>query len=91
MVDCRIDIASARIEAVALPPDIETLVRALTRRLGLVYGAIDMRLAPDGRYVFLEINPAGQWLYIEVVSGQPIAVTMARALLERDRTRASAG
>ena len=90
VVDCRIDIAGARIEAVTLPPEIETLVRALTRRLGLVYGAVDMRLARDGRYVFLEVNPAGQWLYIEVVSGQPIAATMARALLERDRTRASA-
>jgi hypothetical protein len=29
------------------------------RRMGLVYGAVDMRLKPDGTYVFLEINPAG--------------------------------
>lgn len=89
VVDCRIDIRSARIEAVTLPPEVESLVRALMRRLGLVYGAIDMRLAPDGRYVFLEINPAGQWLYIEVASGQPIAAAMARALVERDRTPVS--
>jgi glutathione synthase/RimK-type ligase-like ATP-grasp enzyme len=90
-VDCRIDIAGARIEAVTLPAELETLLRELTRRLGLVYGAVDMRRTPDGDYIFLEINPAGQWLYIEVKSGQPIAATMARALVERDRARRPAG
>jgi hypothetical protein len=24
-----------------------------------------MRLRPDGTYVFLEINPAGRWLFVE--------------------------
>jgi hypothetical protein len=37
--------------------------------MGLIYGAIDMRLTPDGRYVFLEINPAGQWLFVEHRTG----------------------
>ena len=47
------------------------------RRLGLVYGAIDLRLTGDGRYVFLEINPAGQFLYVEEQTGQPIAAALA--------------
>jgi hypothetical protein len=41
-------------------------------RLGLVYGAIDMRLTPDGRYVFLEVNPSGLWLFVEEPTGLPI-------------------
>ena len=53
-------------------------------RLGLVYGAIDMRRTPDGRYVFLEINPAGQWLFVEHFSGQPITSTLARLLHDKD-------
>ena len=50
------------------------------RRLGLIYGAIDLRLTADGRYVFLEINPAGQFLYVEQQTGQPIAAALAARL-----------
>jgi glutathione synthase/RimK-type ligase-like ATP-grasp enzyme len=70
----------ASIEAHSLPGDVESSVRDLVRRLGLVYGAIDMRLTPDGRYVFLEVNPAGQWLFIEGRTGQPITSAVARTL-----------
>jgi glutathione synthase/RimK-type ligase-like ATP-grasp enzyme len=55
--------------------------------MGLVYGAIDLRLTPDGEYVFLEINPAGQFLYIEGATGLPIAAEMARTLATRDTPR----
>jgi glutathione synthase/RimK-type ligase-like ATP-grasp enzyme len=50
------------------------------RRLGLVYGAIDLRLTGDGRYVFLEINPAGQFRYVEEQTGQPLAAALAARL-----------
>ena len=63
-----------------LPDEIADKLRALMRRLGLVYGAIDLRLTEDGRYVFLEINPAGQFLYIEHSTGQPIAAALASRL-----------
>ena len=84
-VDCRIDIASARIEATTLPDNVQEQLHALMRAMGLVYGAIDMRRTPDGRYIFLEINPAGQWLFIEHYSGQPITATLARLLRDHDR------
>jgi glutathione synthase/RimK-type ligase-like ATP-grasp enzyme len=70
-------------EAHDLAPEIAVKVGELMDRLGLVYGAIDMRLTPDGRYVFLEINPAGQFLYIERATGQPIAAALAETLLGR--------
>ncbi|HRY46452.1 MAG TPA: alpha-L-glutamate ligase [Candidatus Paceibacterota bacterium] len=79
-IDCRIDISHARIEAVDLPPKIIHQIREFMGRLGLVYGAIDMRLRPDGSYVFFEVNPAGQWLFIEGATGQPITECLARAL-----------
>ena len=84
-VDFRMDIESAEIEPVSLPVEVEERVRALLTRLGLVYGAIDMRRTPDDRYVFLEINPAGQWLFVEEKSGQPIASALAEVLVTRDR------
>ena len=63
-----------------LPDDVVAKIHALMHRLGLVYGALDFRLTPEGQYVFLEINPAGQFLYIENDTGQPIAAALAREL-----------
>jgi len=79
-VDCRIDIGRARIEAATLPEPVQAKLLQLMEEMGLVYGAIDMRLQPDGTYVFLEINPAGQFLFIETATKQPIARSMAMAL-----------
>jgi glutathione synthase/RimK-type ligase-like ATP-grasp enzyme len=88
-VDFRMDIANARIEPVSLPEDVREGLRDLMTRLGLVYGAADLRLTPDDDYVFLEINPAGQWLFVEQQTGQPIAAALARVLRDRDRAIAA--
>jgi glutathione synthase/RimK-type ligase-like ATP-grasp enzyme len=84
-VDFRIDIGGAHIEAAGLPREVEDGLRALMGRLGLVYGAVDLRRTPEGRHVFLEINPAGQWLFVERPSGHPITACLARCLMEHDR------
>jgi hypothetical protein len=41
-------------------------------------------LTPDGQYVFLEINPAGQFLFIEKATGQRISAALADALLNEN-------
>jgi hypothetical protein len=83
-VDFRMDIRQARIEPVTLPAEVEAKLFKLMQRLGLVFGAIDMRRRPDGSHVFLEINPAGQWLFIERQTGQPITQAIATMLQQRD-------
>jgi glutathione synthase/RimK-type ligase-like ATP-grasp enzyme len=85
-VDFRMDMTNATIRPVDLPADVEARLKDYMRALGLQYGAIDMRLRPDGTYVFLEINPAGQWLFVEQVTEQPIAATLARLLVQHDRS-----
>lgn len=82
-VDFRIDMNRAKVEPHELPTEVARGLADFMRRLGLVYGAIDMRLTPNGRYVFLEVNPAGQWLFIEGRTGQPITATVARTLAGR--------
>jgi glutathione synthase/RimK-type ligase-like ATP-grasp enzyme len=57
---------------------------ALTRALGLRFGAIDLVLAPDGRYVFLEINPNGQYLWTEDATGLAISAAIATLLMALD-------
>ena len=84
-VDFRMTMHAAPIRAHALPEEVAERLRAFMRALGLVYGAIDMRLTPEGEYVFLEVNPAGQWLFIEERTGQPITAALADHLLTLDR------
>lgn len=90
-IDCRIDIAAAKIEPVEIPAELQTKLLALKKRLGLTYGAIDMRLTPRGDYIFFEINPAGQFMYIEAATGQPIAAAMAAELNRLDEKASSTG
>lgn len=51
----------------------------LHAEFGLVYGAYDFRLSSDGP-VFLEVNPAGQFLFVEIRSGLKISNAIARWL-----------
>jgi glutathione synthase/RimK-type ligase-like ATP-grasp enzyme len=65
----------------ALPREVERHCRQLVERLDLCYGAIDLILTPDGRYVFLEINPNGQYLWIEQATGLPISEAVGELLM----------
>jgi hypothetical protein len=82
--DFRVDCGNAPIAPHALPSALVDRLRSLLDRLSLLYGAIDLRVAPDGDYVFLEINPAGQWLFAEYAAEQPISAAMAHLLRELD-------
>jgi glutathione synthase/RimK-type ligase-like ATP-grasp enzyme len=88
-VDSRVDISAAKVEAVEIPTEVQDKLQAMMRRLDLVYGAVDMRLTPEGEYVFLELNPAGQFLYIEAATGLPIVAALASELQRRDLTASS--
>jgi RimK-like ATP-grasp domain len=65
----------------SLPVPIEKLCVRLVQALGLCFGAIDIVLTPEGEYVFLEVNPNGQWSWIQDVTGLPIAEAIANLLI----------
>lgn len=81
-IDFRMNYDSLRMNSLRLPQTVENDIRALMDYLGLVYGAIDFRKTPDDQFVFLEINPAGQWLFVEHHTKQPITEAVASTLLE---------
>ena len=60
---------------------------------GLSFGAFDFVVTPEGRWVFLECNPAGQYGWLEGHTGLPIteavAGTLAAAGGARGRSPAS--
>jgi glutathione synthase/RimK-type ligase-like ATP-grasp enzyme len=64
-VDFRDFSAPIRYQAETLPLEIERRCRDFVASYSLTYGAIDLIVAPDGRYVFLENNPGGQFLFVE--------------------------
>ncbi|MEJ2669125.1 MAG: MvdD family ATP-grasp ribosomal peptide maturase, partial [Gammaproteobacteria bacterium] len=49
--------------------------------LGLNFGCIDMILTPDDEFVFLEVNPNGQWLWVEHSLGCNISGAIADKLI----------
>lgn len=63
-----------------LPSDIAESCVALTKRLGLQYGAIDLIIDKQGKVWFIEINPNGQWVFIEDQTKQPIGRAIADLL-----------
>jgi glutathione synthase/RimK-type ligase-like ATP-grasp enzyme len=65
--------------SVALPPNVDSAVRAIMKRYGLRFGAIDMAVTTNGKWVFFEINPNGQWAWLDLVGGQDIASSFIRS------------
>lgn len=65
----------------ALPADAERGLLAVMDALGLNYGAADFIVTPEGRHVFLEVNPAGEWFWLGREGGFPIAEALADVLL----------
>jgi hypothetical protein len=68
----------------ALPVAFETMCIRFVQAFGLAYGALDFVVSPEGERIFLEINPSGQWGWIERALGLPITDSILDALLELD-------
>jgi MvdD family ATP-grasp ribosomal peptide maturase len=63
-----------------LPPALETKLLAFMEYFGLNYGAIDIVVTTDDRYVFLEVNPVGEFFWLELYAGLPISGAIAGLL-----------
>src|SRR5437016_14307927 len=64
-LDWRRDPHGCRYQVWQTPVEIAGPVRRLMALLRLRYAALDFAVDPAGRWWFLEINPNGQWLWIE--------------------------
>lgn len=88
-VDWRADYAALSYDVVELPAAVVVSLRAVMAELGLIYGAFDLVVGPDpdgsGEVVsFLEVNPGGQYGFLEAATGVPITDSVVR-LLARER------
>ncbi|HWM83931.1 MAG TPA: hypothetical protein VNQ56_17875 [Pseudolabrys sp.] len=65
---------------ISLPAHVDRALRDYLKHCGLRFGAFDLIVTPQGDYVFLELNPNGQWYWIELATGAPMADAMADLL-----------
>ncbi|WP_332855794.1 ATP-grasp domain-containing protein [Duganella sp. S19_KUP01_CR8] len=87
-VDCRDMSATIRYAPTLLPPQIERRCLELVASYGLNYSALDLIVTPDNEYVFLENNPAGQFLFIEqLIPEFNLLETLADQLLQEAACR----
>jgi MvdD family ATP-grasp ribosomal peptide maturase len=72
-----------------LPREVEEKLLRLMDYFGLNYGAVDFIVTPDGRHVFLEVNPVGEFCWLESYPGLPVSDAIADVLLGRSPRRES--
>ncbi len=70
----------------ALNPDVEAMCLQIARALALLWTGIDMRLTPEGSYVFLEANPSPMFLGFERQTSLPLTESLAALLVGTDET-----
>lgn len=64
-----------------LPQSITQRLNAFMAKFNLVFGAFDFIQTPSGEYVFLEVNPTGEWGMLERDLELPISEAIADALI----------
>lgn len=75
-----------RIHPIELPVDARRNAAAVMERLRLVCGSMDLRLTPEGEFVFLEVNSGGSFLELQKALRVPIADRLADLLVARARS-----
>ncbi|TGD59052.1 MvdC/MvdD family ATP grasp protein [Flavobacterium humi] len=70
-------------EPYVLPDEIAGKLTVMMKKMELFFGAIDMIRQKDGQYLFLEVNPQGEWGMIQRDLGYPIGETIAEKLVAR--------
>lgn len=81
-VDWRTGYGSNTYDLVAPPAEVIEGVRQLMAEMGLIYGALDFVIGPDGSWTFLEINAGGQDGWIEDETGAPLTDHLADLLMK---------
>jgi glutathione synthase/RimK-type ligase-like ATP-grasp enzyme len=68
-------------EAFDLPEPVQVALHRMMRSFEINFASIDMIVTPEGEFVFLDLNPNGQWLWLEEELGLPLVANMADLLM----------
>jgi glutathione synthase/RimK-type ligase-like ATP-grasp enzyme len=77
-IDWRIDDAETLPHRlVEIPDQLKNQLRNMLHNMGLNFGAFDIIQDFDDSYYFIELNPNGQYYWIEILTGAPLSDSMA--------------
>lgn len=82
----RYDLAHTPHSIIEPPTFIKEKVSVLMKELNLNYGALDFIIDKEDNWIFLEINPMGQYLWIEHLTGLKISHAIAKWLIINSKT-----
>ena len=68
-------------EIIDIPIEIKKCIKMVMKDFQLRFGAIDYIVDIDGKWYFLEINPNGQWQWLECILGLSISDSIMNMLL----------
>jgi hypothetical protein len=63
-----------------LPEHIRAAIRRLMASFEINFASMDMIVTPSGEFVFLDLNPNGQWLWLQTELGLPLVESMVDLL-----------
>lgn len=69
-----------KFEEYTLPEDLKQKCLLMLNKLDISYGAFDFIKGKDGLFYFLEINPNGQWVWVEKDTGMLISDSIIKFL-----------
>lgn len=82
LLDWRRDYSALTYSVVTLPAPLEAALLAFLDTFGLTSGSFDLAVDRDGAPWFLELNPNGQWGWLEECTGLPMAAAFADLLAQ---------
>ena len=68
-------------EIIDIPIEIKKCIKMMMKDFQLRFGSIDYIVDVDGKWYFLEINPNGQWQWLECILGLSISDSIMNMLL----------
>ena len=83
-LDSRVDLR-VPMAPVTLPDEINDKLRALLQLLDLKMGIFDLKINSEGEYVWLEVNPQGQFVFLQPIANINLVTPFAR-FLKAERT-----
>ncbi|MGW4699840.1 ATP-grasp ribosomal peptide maturase [Streptomyces sp. NPDC004285] len=87
LLDWRRDYSALAYTVVNLPDHLTKTLRAYLDHFALPTGSFDLAVDREGNHWWLELNPNGQWGWLEENTGLPMAAALADLLTEGDPSR----
>lgn len=84
LLDWRKDYSALTYTVEHLPDRVDKALRAYLDHLELVSGSFDLAVDRAGAYWWLELNPNGQWGWLETETGLPMSAAFADLLMQGD-------